>query len=197
MFVMTTTHEAVKQLPRVNDPAPPGSQESRIANSMLREFERELDTTRRFIGRLPEDRLTWRPHEKSMTAGQLALHLAEVPGAVLKLSMPDEATAPDFTAPRRQPAGLAEVYTVLESGAEYVRKVLPTIDDERMSKKFTVLQNERTLAALPRADFLRAIMLNQCYHHRGQLGVYLRLLGAVVPSSYGPSGDEMPRFSGD
>jgi uncharacterized damage-inducible protein DinB len=168
-----------------------------IATSLLAEFERELGTTRRFLERVPDDRLAWRPHEKSMTVGQLALHIAQVPERVLRLSEPDEATAPDFSAGRPQPQTLREVFDTLDRSAAYVRQVLPSIDDSRMQSMFTVVQGGRTLFSLPRLAFLRSVMLNHWYHHRGQLGVYLRLLGTAVPSSYGPSGDEAPRFGSD
>ena len=163
-----------------------------IAPSLLAEFEHELGTTRRFIERLPEQQLTWRPHEKSMTAGQLALHIAQVPEGVLRLAEPDEGTVPDFSRGRPQPETIGEVIETLENSAAYVRQTLPNIDDARMSDTFRVVQAGRTLMSLPRVAFLRSIMLNHWYHHRGQLGVYLRLLGVAVPSSYGPSGDEMP-----
>jgi uncharacterized damage-inducible protein DinB len=84
------------------------------------------------------------------------------------------------------------VFETLEASATFVRQTLPTIDDRRMRDNFQIVLDGRTLMSLPRASFLRSIMLNHWYHHRGQLGVYLRLLGAVVPSSYGPSGDESP-----
>jgi uncharacterized damage-inducible protein DinB len=168
-----------------------------IAASLLTEFEQELVTTRRFLERVPEDRLAWRPHEKSMTVGQLALHIAQVPAGVLRLSEPDEAAAPDFSAGRPQPETLGEVLAALDDSARQVRQSLPAIDDGRMRDMFTVVQGGRTLLSLPRLAFLRSIMLNHWYHHRGQLGVYLRLLGAAVPSSYGPSGDEAPRFGSD
>ena len=165
-----------------------------IATSLLAEFEQELGTTRKFLERVPAERLTWRPHEKSMTVGELALHIAQTPAGVLRLSEPDEAAPPDFNAGRPQPATLREVLDALDHSAAYVRQTLPAIDDRRMRDTFRVVQGGRTLMALPRAAFLRSILLNHWYHHRGQLGVYLRLLGAAVPSSYGPSGDEMPSF---
>jgi uncharacterized damage-inducible protein DinB len=162
-----------------------------IARSILEEFEQELGTTRKFLERVPEDKLTWRPHEKSMTAGQLALHIAQVPGGVLEFVRPDEAAPPDFSNPE-QPADLCQVLDALDRGAAHVRQTLPTIGDDRMRETFRVVRDDQVLMALPRAAFLRSIMLNHWYHHRGQLGVYLRLLGAVVPSSYGPSADENP-----
>jgi uncharacterized damage-inducible protein DinB len=163
-----------------------------IARAMLDEFERELSTTRTFIERVPADRLTWRPHEKSMTAGQLALHIAQTHEGVVRFALPDEATAPDFGGDRPQPASVREILDALESGAAYVRQTLLTLDDARMRADFTVLRDGRALMSLPREWFLRNILLNHVYHHRGQLGVYLRLVGAKVPPSYGPSGDESP-----
>jgi uncharacterized damage-inducible protein DinB len=174
-----------------NNPAAAGRE---IATSLFAEFEQELGTTRKFLERVPAERLTWRPHEKSMTAGQLALHIAQSPAGVLRLAMPDEAAPPDFSAGRPQPASVREIFDALDQSAAYLRETLPTIDDGRMRDTFRVVQGGRTLMALTRAAFLRSIMLNHWYHHRGQLGVYLRLLGAAVPSSYGPSGDEMPSF---
>jgi uncharacterized damage-inducible protein DinB len=161
-----------------------------IAQALLSEFERELGTTRKFLERVPEERLTWRPHEKSMTAGQLALHIATVPSGVLELALPDESSPPDFSAGMPQPATVREVLDALDQSAAQVRQTLPTIDDCRMRETFKVVKDGRTLLSMPRADFLRSIMLNHWYHHRGQFGVYLRLLGSAVPSSYGPSGDE-------
>jgi uncharacterized damage-inducible protein DinB len=165
-----------------------------IAESFLAEFEQELVKTRTFIERIPADRLTWRPHEKSMSAGELALHIADVPESVLRLCTSDVAEVPNFGSGRPAPASLGEALETLERSADFVRVTLPAVDDERMQAIFTVNQNGKKLVAMPRQSFLRAIMLNHWYHHRGQLGVYLRLLGAKVPSSYGPSGDEMPNF---
>lgn len=163
-----------------------------IAASMLAEFERECATTRTFLERLPENRLTWRPHEKSMTAGQLALHIAQVPHGVLSMTLANEASPPDFSRGREQPSTLREIKNTLERSARYVRETLPTIDDGRMLATFSIVKDGRWLMSMPRAEFLRSILLNHWYHHRGQLGVYLRLLGSDVPSSYGPSGDEPP-----
>jgi uncharacterized damage-inducible protein DinB len=184
----------VKTTPPIPDQAVATSERAsevaEIARSLLAEFERELTTTRRFIEHLPEERLSWQPHEKSMTAGQLALHIAQAPAGVLQLSQVDEATLPNFSADRQQPATLGEVFEELDRTVAYIRQNLPKVDDLRMSQTFRVVQSGRAIMAMPRVDFLRSIMLNHWYHHRGQFGVYLRLVGAKVPSSYGPSGDE-------
>ena len=166
---------------------------SGVAQALLDEFNRELATTRDFLERIPESQLNWRPHEKSMTAGQLALHMANVPAGVTRLSLADESTAPDFNATRQEAKSIREILDTLDQSAAFVRQTLLTIDDERMLGTVKIVQGGRTLVSLPRAVFLRSILLNHWYHHRGQLGVYLRLMGVRVPSCYGPSGDEPPR----
>jgi uncharacterized damage-inducible protein DinB len=165
---------------------------NQIAQAFLSEFDHELATTRKFLERVPEDKLAWRPHEKSMTAGQLALHVAQMPMGVLQMSLKDQDAVPDFSRGRQQPESLKEILDALDESKDSVHKTLPTIDDARMSQIFTVTRDAKPVMALPRVVFLRMIMLNHWYHHRGQLGVYLRLLGAKVPASYGPSGDEAP-----
>ena len=165
-----------------------------IAEALLAEFEQEASTTRRFLERLPEDKLDWKPHAKSMSAGQLALHIAGSPGQVARMAKEDEVPAPDFSRPNPQPESTREVLEVLEDSIASVKEVLSTLTDERMQAIWRVQANGKELLAMPRAAMLRNILLNHWYHHRGQFGVYLRLLGAKVPSSYGPSGDELPEF---
>ena len=184
--------ESAQRLPEGTVPSGKPASTSGVAGAMLAEFEIELATTRRFLERVPEAMLTWRPHEKSMTAGQLALHVAQTPLGVLGMAMKDEAAPPNFSGGRQQPATVADVLEALDQSAAFVRQTLPTLDDRRMNDTFRVVAGGRELMALPRAAFLRRILLNHWYHHRGQLGVYLRLCGAAVPASYGPSGDESP-----
>jgi uncharacterized damage-inducible protein DinB len=163
-----------------------------LAQSMLTEFEQEAKTTRKFLERLPEDKLTWRPHEKSMTAGQLAWHIAEVPQQVLRMGLEDVFSMPNMG--NAQPKSVAELLAKLDESVATVKKLLPTVTDERMQGMWTLVMDGKEVLSMPRAVFYRSILLNHWYHHRGQFGVYLRLLGAKVPSSYGPSGDEMPDF---
>lgn len=160
-----------------------------IADSMLQEFEQEVAITRKFLQRLPADKLDWRPHPKSMSAGQLALHLAQVPEGVLRMALQDEAAPPNITE-RQQPTSPQEILQILDRSAAFVRQTLPQLDDPRMLATFKMVAGGQTRMSLPRVAFLRTAMLNHWYQHRGQFGVYLRLLGASVPSSYGPSADE-------
>ncbi len=165
-----------------------------MAEAFLAEFEQEARATRRFLERLPEGKLGWKPHEKSMTVGQLANHLATSPSRVLELAQLDEAPMPEFGKPEHQPKTLREVLGAFEETLAQVRKGLPSIPDSRMQGMWRITRDGKEVTAMPRAALLRSVMLNHWYHHRGQLGVYLRMLGAKVPSSYGPSADELPEF---
>lgn len=160
-----------------------------IAVGLLEEFEREVVTTRKFLGRLPGDKLAWRPHAKSMSAGQLGYHVAETPEMVLRMAMKARTSPPDLRV-RQEASTVDELLALLDSGSAYVRATLPTVDDAAMMQTFILDLPNGAMIEMPRLHCVRNIMLNHWYHHRGQLGVYLRLLGAVVPSSYGPSGDE-------
>lgn len=165
-----------------------------IAQRMLAEFEEQAPLTRKFLERLPEDKYTWKPHPKSMTAGQLAYHLAFVPGGVIESASRNPAPAPDFSALARQPASRQEVLDKLEESIAKVRDLLSRFDDAAMRETWRLMAGDRELISMPRAKFLRDIMLSHWYQHRGQMCVYLRLLGVPVPSTWGPSADEQPAF---
>lgn len=161
-----------------------------IAQRMLAEFEEQVALTRKFLERLPEKKLTWKPHPKSMTAGQLAYHLAFVPGSVARAAALNPAPAPDFNALMKQPETRQEVLDLLEEGIATVRELLPRFDDAAMKETWRLVAGDQELFAMPRAKFLRDIMLSHWYQHRGQFSVYLRLLDVPVPSTWGPSADE-------
>jgi uncharacterized damage-inducible protein DinB len=163
-----------------------------IAITLLQELEREAPTTRRLLERVPDARLSWRPHEKARTLGALAMHVATVPGAVAELaSTASPAQVPEFgEEPGTQRA--VELVRTLDDSIATAQRVLSGMDDATLMATWRVVAGERELMVLPRAAFLRAIMLNHWYHHRGQLSVYLRFLGVPLPSIYGPSADENP-----
>ncbi len=161
---------------------------------MLQELEQEAKTTRRVLERVPDAHLAWKPHEKSMSLGQLALHIATVPGGVATMASAPSIQAPAFVQPAASTA--AELLPALDASIAQARSVLEDMDDAPMMATFTVMLGDREMMALPRAAFLRSVMLNHWYHHRGQLSVYLRQLGVPVPSIYGPSADENPFASG-
>lgn len=162
---------------------------SAAAHAMLEEFEHEVGKTRRFLERLPDAKLSWKPHEKSMTAGQLAWHIAETHRRVVEYIRTPGGKPPSGDRP--QPAHVRDVLAELDSGARDVRRLLSEVDDAWMQSIFFIDAPDGSRIEVPRGKFLRAILFNHIYHHRGQFGVYLRLLGVSVPSAYGPSGDEM------
>lgn len=160
-----------------------------LAESLFTEFETQAPITRIFLERLPEDKLTWKPHEKSMSAGQLALHIARVPEGVVRGAQQNPAQAPDF-AVVAQPADLDEILQAFEQSIVTVRSVLPQFNDDSMRETWRLMRGDQELLAMPRVQFLREIMLNHWYQHRGQFSVYLRMLNVAVPASWGPSYDE-------
>ena len=164
-----------------------------IAQAFLEEFETQAPITRRFLERLPEDKLTWKPHEKSMTAGQLAYHIAFVPGALLHFVQINPAQAPDF-ASFPQPTNRDEILQKFDESVAAVRETLPTIDDAAMHETWRLVANGKEVLAQPREQFLRDVMFSHLYQHRGQFSVYLRILNVPVPASWGPSADEPPLF---
>jgi len=163
-----------------------------IAQSLLAEFELQAPITRRFLERLPEDKLTWKPHEKSMSAGQLAYHLAFVPGGVIRLVTANPTPEPSLNFP--QPASRDEILETFAESIATVRECLSKADDASMNETWRLTIGGREVLAQPRGQFLRDVMLSHWYQHRGQFSVYLRILGVPVPASWGPSADEPPLF---
>jgi uncharacterized damage-inducible protein DinB len=162
-----------------------------LIDGLLQELEAEAQTTRRVLERVPDNQLAWRPHEKARTLGELALHVAIVPGGVAELfGGPSPAQAPQFTDP--SPKSASELIPALDQSIAKAKKALGGMDDATILAPFRLMQGEREIFAVPRMALLRSVMLNHWYHHRGQLTMYLRQLGAPVPSIYGPSADENP-----
>jgi uncharacterized damage-inducible protein DinB len=163
-----------------------------MIDGMLQELEEEAKTTRRVLERVPGDKLEWRPHPKSRTLGELALHIAIVPGGVAELgAAPSPAPAPQF-AEDPKPSSAAELVPALDQSIAKARAVLGGMDDAALTSTLRLVDGDREIFAVPRVALLRSVMLNHWYHHRGQLTVYLRELGVPVPSIYGPSADENP-----
>ncbi|RPJ57422.1 MAG: DinB family protein [Acidobacteria bacterium] len=162
-----------------------------LVDGLLQELEQEARTTRRVLERVPGDHLEWRPHRKARSLGELALHVATVPGGVAELAASQSpAQAPQFTDPSLKSA--AELIPALEESLAKAKSALGRMDDNAVMSNWTLMLGERELFTVPRLEFLRSVMLNHWYHHRGQLTVYLRELDVPIPSIYGPSADENP-----
>ena len=163
-----------------------------IAQGLLQELEQEAKTTRRLLERVPDSRTSWRPHEKSWTLGELAMHIAMVPGGVAEfVAQPSPVQAPEFPTAPAAP-NTTELLRQFDDSLAKAKTILTGMDDATATATWRMQAGERELMAMPRAAFLRMVMLNHWYHHRGQLSVYLRFLGVPLPSIYGPSADENP-----
>jgi uncharacterized damage-inducible protein DinB len=162
-----------------------------LIDALLQELEQEAQTTRRVLERVPGDRLTWKPHPKARTLGELAMHVAIVPGGVAHLvAAPSPVQAPDFKDPT--PSSAAELIPALDEAIATAKKALSGKSDAWVTETWRMMAGDREVLAVPRIAMLRSVMLNHWYHHRGQLSTYLRTLDVPVPSIYGPSADENP-----
>jgi uncharacterized damage-inducible protein DinB len=167
-----------------------GEKSMRLVDSILMEIDQEAQTTKRVLERIPDDKLAWRPHPKSFSLGQLALHIASTPGNVATALVPDVKEVPDFSQP--QPRNRQEVLETFSESLESARGALQKMDDAYLASTWTLTKNGKVVMSIPRIGFIRTVLMNHLYHHRGQLSVYLRLLNVPVPSIYGPSADETP-----
>ena len=165
---------------------------SKTAAALAAEMKQEAATTRRVLERIPNDKMTWKPHEKSMTLGQLANHIAMVPGSISGLAQVDEfdASAVDFTPP--MPKDTAEALATLEAGVAAAEAYISGLSEAALDAPWRMTAGGKVVMSISRHQLLRAILFNHWYHHRGQLSVYLRMLDVPIPSIYGPSADENP-----
>ena len=163
-----------------------------VSAELLPEFDLEMASTRRSLERIPEDKLAWKPHEKSMTLGRLAGHIAELPGMGVRVMQSD-----GFDVGNR-PAGykplVAEsqkhVLEIFDKNVASTRAEIAAASDQHWNKNWTLALGEKKFYDGPRIGALRRMLMNHVIHHRAQLGVYLRLNNVAVPSVYGPSADE-------
>jgi uncharacterized damage-inducible protein DinB len=162
-----------------------------IIDTLLAELDQEAQSTARVLERVPQEHLSWRPHPKSFSLGQLALHVATIPGMVAKLAAMDTVSGPPAFV-QQEATTAAELVPALKASVAQARETLGGLDDAAMMATWRLNVGDREVMAMPRAAVARMIMLNHWYHHRGQLLVYLRMHDVPVPSVYGPSADENP-----
>ncbi len=161
--------------------------------ALLPEFDQEMSDTRKSLERVPEDKLKWKPHEKSMPMGHLAVHLALLPSwgsTVIEQDSLD--IQPPGAPPYQMPTANSrqEILALFDKNVTAARAAIAKASDAHMAKTWTLLYGGKTIFAMPRLAVLRASVMNHMIHHRAQLGVYLRLNNIPVPSIYGPSADE-------
>lgn len=163
-----------------------------MLDPMLNEFREEAAVTRRVLERVPENKLSWKPHAKSMSLGQLAFHIATVPGALARITQQDEFDVSQGSFVPPSPKTVDEIHAAFKQSLREVEECLKVMTEQTAEANWRLMLGEKELFSKPRIAVLRSIMLNHWYHHRGQLSVYLRLLDIPVPVIYGPSADENP-----
>ncbi len=164
-----------------------------ISQMILPEFDHEMANTRKTLERVPDEKFAWKPHEKSMSLGGLATHLANIPSWTANTFDADELDiAPPGQEPYRLPEAKsrAELLEAFDKNVATARAALEKASDDNWQGKWSLLSGGEAIFTLPRAAVMRGFILSHSIHHRAQLGVYLRLLDVPVPSIYGPSADE-------
>lgn len=170
-----------------------------ISENLLPEFDQEMANTRKMLQLVPEDKLAWKPHEKSMALGRLAGHVAELPSwavqtirkSVLDLTPPDAPPMQPFIATSR-----AELLEAFDKNVSEGRAAIAGATDDHLHQIWSLKFRGQIVLSMPRSAILRTVVMNHMIHHRAQLGVYLRLNEVAIPGMYGPSADEGKMFAG-
>ena len=155
------------------------------------DLDQELATTRKMIATVPDGRDDWRPHEKSMTLGRLASHLANLPGFGYQILTTEDF---DFTTgafPKDDHENTAARLATFDSLSALLKQQLANSDWAALANKWTLRAGEKIFLSEEKAKLIRTLYLSHSAHHRAQLGVYLRQLNVPIPGTYGPSADEM------
>ncbi len=166
-----------------------------VAEKLLPEFDEEFANTRKFLERVPDDKLTWKPHDKSMELGRLAWHIADFPEWCrstleqdsMKMTQEDGAQAMHGWEGKKRTDMLAR----FDRNLPEARAMLAKASDADLAHRWKMEWGGQVIIDSPREEVLRKWVLNHMIHHRAQLGVYLRLNGIAIPGVYGPSADEM------
>lgn len=164
-----------------------------IADALLPEFDHEVATTRKLLERVPDDKFAWKPHDKSMSLGELAGHVATLPGwGSMTMKQPEFDLTSQFDRPEMK--SNKDLVAVFDRITAETRAAIAGATDPEFMAPWTLKHTGKTVFTMPKAAVMRSFVLNHLIHHRGQLSVYLRLNNVPLPSIYGPSADERPNF---
>jgi uncharacterized damage-inducible protein DinB len=161
-----------------------------MRDALLPEFDHEMSTTRRLLERVPEDKLSWQPHPKSMTLGRLATHIAEIPRwaqTIMKDSVFE--MDPGSYVPKTV-TSRAELLKTFDDYVASARALIASAWDAELMATWTMKAGGQEVMSQPKAMVWRTMVMNHAIHHRGQLSVFLRENDVPIPSIYGPSADE-------
>ena len=160
-----------------------------LIDGMLQELEQEAQTTKRVLERVPQAHLVWKPHEKSMSLGQLAQHVATIP-TWGKVAMSQDAFDLAGNPQAGQLPTRNDILTLFDRNVSDARAALVGKGDGEMMAPWALKRGAHTIFSMPKASVWRSFVMNHLIHHRAQLGVYLRMHDIALPSVYGPSADE-------
>lgn len=163
------------------------------AETFLPEFDQEMASTRKVLGRIPNDKLDWKAHAKSNSIGWNANHVAEIPGWIETVLQQDSwdfapVDGPAYQTP--QLASVAEILEMFDRNVQSARQAIEAVREEALGNDWSLLWGGQTLLTMPRHLVMRVVVLNHLIHHRAHLCVYLRLNDCPVPGMYGPSADD-------
>jgi uncharacterized damage-inducible protein DinB len=161
-----------------------------FSSALIAEIEQEAKVAREVISRIPADKFDWKPHEKSMTFGRLASHVAEMFGWTPATIMQPELDFAKFDYKPFEPKTNEELVEFLDKNVAEAIETLRNATDDVFAENWTMRNGETEYFTMPKAAVMRSFVMNHIVHHRGQLSVYLRLNDIAVPSMYGPSADE-------
>jgi len=161
------------------------------SKSLIAEIDFEVVSTQKLLERLPEEKLGWRPHEKAMTLGQLAYHVAIIPGNYLEFAYNGK-TDLEVIIAHHIPASKSEIIAAFSKSIATARQILEGATDEWDTQNWELIKDGKSIFAIPRSLMCRLMVFNHWYHHRGELVTCLRTLDVLIPSVYGPSADEDP-----
>ncbi len=161
-----------------------------IASALIAEMEQEAAVARTCLERVPAEKFDWKPHEKSMTFGKLATHIAEMFNWTAVTLQQPELDFAKFDYKPLEPSTTDELVEYLDKNVAEAIDVLRNTPDEIFMENWTMRNGETVYFTLPKVAVMRSFVMNHIVHHRGQLSVYLRLNDIAVPSIYGPSADE-------
>jgi len=153
------------------------------------DFDNELNNTRTLLQRLPDDKLGWRPHDKSFTLGDLADHVARLSWFVEIAVKQDEYDLANWQRPAA-PTSAKQILATFEERAAAAQAALKQLQPDKLLDQWTLRAGDKVLVSLPRVAVIRTFAMSHIIHHRAQLTVYLRILNVAVPGLYGPSADE-------
>jgi uncharacterized damage-inducible protein DinB len=161
---------------------------------LIAELQREAISTRKLLACVPTDKLEWRPHERSMTLGRLASHVAEIPHWVNRPLETDEFDMVTQVLKPVQCQSTEELLELFETKLSAAIAALEKVTDDDLATQWTFHRGEHILSQGSRYEAIRFMMGNHQVHHRGQLSVFLRLLDVPIPGMYGPSADDIAKM---